>query len=404
MTEVLAEQYPSPASTPESSTEFEKDNGVVTNDTISPTTSDKSKTLVPAQESEERKIITFLPSSRRSYSGILPHHFYRITFEKTATPSIFEINDLHLSEHRKIRAGNAFQALAPFSCGRDLTLQRYLRHHKQLMKQYPSCYISLTRSFYQAERRAEWHYNVSRRAGRRITVVEISTAGLVPAEVESTWVDKQKETRTGKVPVWIRDTARPLDGSAITTRDFKNSGADMYLCVQEQRYKAGFGIGSSNAEGQWHEFMACGFIPEKYVTRAMPFDGYKIREAKGPEEVRSAFDKNYVFDWEARHWRFDPLSRKRKRPSTEDDDQEDGHEDTSNTHSLDETRTRKHSCPYYGCEKQQIESFDSFTKMLADSLGQPWPLSEATTRLIASYLDKLITDTAEMIDSSQATH
>jgi hypothetical protein len=41
----------------------------------------------------------------------------------------------------------AFQALAPFAFEKDLTLDRWRRHHKQLMKRDPSSYISVSDSF-----------------------------------------------------------------------------------------------------------------------------------------------------------------------------------------------------------------------------------------------------------------
>jgi hypothetical protein len=120
-----------------------------------------------------------------------------------------------------------------------------------------------------------------------------------------------------RIPIWIRDIAMPEDGSPITTKQWRKSGADVYLSVIEQRF-GGLNITDGACDGQWHEFMACGFIPEKYVTRAMPFDGLIVHEEKPDHDVRSYLDDDYIYDWDVRLWRYDPISKKRKRAADDD--------------------------------------------------------------------------------------
>jgi hypothetical protein len=82
-----------------------------------------------------------------AYSKKLPPNFYRVTHEKSATPSLYEINDLHISHARKILEGMAFQALGLFTFESEMNLDRYRRHHKQLMKREPSSWVSVSNRF-----------------------------------------------------------------------------------------------------------------------------------------------------------------------------------------------------------------------------------------------------------------
>jgi hypothetical protein len=63
--------------------------------------------------------------------------------------------------------------------------------------------------------------------------------------------------------------------------------------------------------------MACGFIPAEYVTHAMPFDGLIVHEERTDDDIRN-LDGDYLYDWNARQWRFDPISKKRKRSQGDD--------------------------------------------------------------------------------------
>ncbi|KAF1850586.1 uncharacterized protein K460DRAFT_350625 [Cucurbitaria berberidis CBS 394.84] len=383
LTEGEVEPYPSPASTSQLSIEAEEEPCLETNDIASPKTSVEAENTTRTGKARIKKTLyvlnrssqlskltltrTFLPisttlrHSNPAYFKELPDHFYRVTFEKTATPSRYEINDLHISEHPKLKDGYAFQALAEFFCEKDLTRTRIKRHHKQSKKKDPSSYVSVTNSLGEAAGRCRWHYYTSKRRGRRIIVVEISTAGLVPAELEMTEQIEDGSTVTLNIPIWVRDVCRPVDGSPITTEEFKSSGADLYLSVLEQR-DGGFHLGVTAADGQWHEFMAGGFIEEKYVTRVLPYDGMKVHRAEGDMEVRSLLDMNYVFDWEAQRWRYDPLSTKRKR--SVDDEEKDDYA-SSNT-SSDGKSTRKRCCPSCGYTAPDQEFENRVMEMTVD--------------------------------------
>ncbi|CAO2653444.1 Nn.00g028550.m01.CDS01 [Neocucurbitaria sp. VM-36] len=305
-----------------------------------------AEVVTPTANSCNEKRIIFLPFStalrhNEERSKEMPPHIYRVTFEKTATPSQYEGKDLHISEHRKLRDENAFQALATFSCEADLTRDRIRRHHKQTKKKDPSSYVSVTNSLAEAAGRCRWHYYESARKGRRLSVVEISTSGLVPAEFETS--ERMEDGSPIKIPIWVRDVCRPPDGSPITTQEFKASGADLYVCVLEQWY-GGFRLDSSSKHGQWHEFMAGGFIQKKYVTRVLPYDGHILHRKKGETEVRSLLAKDYVFDWEVKQWHYDPLSRKRDQPM----DEEENLDETLAIDSPDGHSRNQHRCPTCG--------------------------------------------------------
>jgi hypothetical protein len=97
------------------------------------------------------------------------------------------------------------------------------------------------------------------------------------------------------------------------------SGSDVYLSVLEQR-DGGLRITDQHIDGQSHEFMAGGFIEEKHVRRVMPFDGLVVLEEQPDHEVRSYHDPDYIFRYEERRWRYEPLIRKRKRADVDDSD------------------------------------------------------------------------------------
>ncbi|KAF1912834.1 hypothetical protein BDU57DRAFT_597352 [Ampelomyces quisqualis] len=285
----------------------------ITHPVLPPLTKDSPRIYFQKHSVEVRQ--RFLSDNNK-----LPPYFYRVTSEKTATQSRYEIQDLHLSDpDNRLHRDNAFQALANFSFEQDMNIERYERHHKLRMKREKSSYVSVTDNFPQAERISKRFYNKkSAQRARRPIVVKIDTAGLVPAEFEQEIEKTKKRTR---IPIWIRDTAMPADGSPITTQQVYESGADVYLSVLEQR-SGGWKVSSGWKHGQDHEYMACGFIPAKYVTAVMPFDGKIVHEKKPVQPIRSELDLDYLFDWALEQWRFDPISTKRMRP--EDEDSNDG--------------------------------------------------------------------------------
>lgn len=87
----------------------------------------------------------------------------------------------------------------------------------------------------------------------------------------------------------------------------------------EQRF-GGWNVNSEWKHRQYHEFMACDFILEKYVTRVTPIDGLIVRKEKPDKPIRSDLDHDYIFDWELQRWRFDQISPNRKRAEDEEVD------------------------------------------------------------------------------------
>ncbi|OAL47707.1 hypothetical protein IQ07DRAFT_634012 [Pyrenochaeta sp. DS3sAY3a] len=227
----------------------------------------------------------------------LPKLLSRMTWEQSATQSCFTPRDCHIAQHRPIKDHQAFQALADFSLKEHMTLAAYERHHNQLMRQPPlSAFISLNDSLKPAMHRAKQRYYKRSPKGRRITIAQIKTDGLVPAEFIISHVNEDNIRKKLAIPIWVRDVCRPPNGTPITIAEFEASGADLYLSVLEQR-AGGWKVSNAWAHGQDYEYMAAGFIDKKYITDVIPYDGEGFYPGQDAEEVQcEEVNSGFIFD------------------------------------------------------------------------------------------------------------
>ncbi|KAH7385261.1 hypothetical protein DE146DRAFT_195302 [Phaeosphaeria sp. MPI-PUGE-AT-0046c] len=189
----------------------------------------------------------------RAQGSLLPRKLYRTAYEGSGTLSQFVTPDC-LTKHRdvphlKLHEENAFQNVGDFDLIHDMNRYQMERQLVTLKKKDPSPFVSTTSDYAVAKKRASTQYNRSRLVGHRVYIAEINTAGLVPATLHSdeqlvetlyvenslTMVTSDANKSRVHIAVWIRDTARPADGFAITPQHFYESGADMYVSVDEQR-------------------------------------------------------------------------------------------------------------------------------------------------------------------------
>ena len=179
-------------------------------------------------------------------------------------------------------------------------------------------------------RRANFHYLKSQRIGKRVSIAEIKTKGLIPATVTAhTKIIVAVRPETGfinriidsawkvfkvVIPVWVRDIAKPANGDRVTFQELAESGADMYLSITEIRHSILAVVSPSihqhdriAAKGHDYEWLACGFIPKSQIIRHMPWDGRTLHISEGPIPVRSTDSADpWVFDWKTSMWILDP--------------------------------------------------------------------------------------------------
>lgn len=180
-----------------------------------------------------------------------------------------------------------------------------------------------------AKRRAEFHYKESKRIGMRVSIAAISTHDLIPATVrghlETVVKVETKDSLLGKtekkatkihrieLPVWIRSTARPENGSAISPEEWFASKTEMWTSITEIR--------ASNlrkvtpkvrkwdtiaTEGHDYEWLACGSVLDKHIMQIMPWDGEMLHRTQDARIVRSIGSVDpWVFDWTTSMWRLD---------------------------------------------------------------------------------------------------
>jgi hypothetical protein len=120
-------------------------------------------------------------------------------------------------------------------------------------------------------------------------------------------VNSSAKDRSVRIPVWIRDMARPDNGSPITFQDLHDSDADMWVLGSEMAQSGPYDMQYGAADTHNNEWLCCGPVPIAYVGRVMPFDGEKLHLKKGHEVVMSTkSSEEYVFDWDQRMWRHNP--------------------------------------------------------------------------------------------------
>jgi hypothetical protein len=164
-------------------------------------------------------------------------------------------------------------------------------------------------------------YNIVRSVGHRTTVTEIDFEGLVPATMHCTLAEATvtfvegtlnnteflQKKRIGKWPVWVRNTARPADGSSISMQQFLDSGADMWMRGLELRKTGDHDMNTGAASTHDNEWLSCGSIRKSFITNVFPFDGETLHLQKTHDAVTSTGSLEiYVFNWDEWMWQRNP--------------------------------------------------------------------------------------------------
>lgn len=116
-----------------------------------------------------------------------------------------------------------------------------------------------------------------------------------------------------KIPVWIRQTAVPSDGSAVTLKQLKASEAELWVSITELRRsdlrlvsKKTDLFASIMEKGHDYEWLCLGGILKTHVTRVMPFDGFKLHSEVESSIVWSKKSPaHYIYDRAIQQWRLD---------------------------------------------------------------------------------------------------
>ncbi|KAJ4377070.1 hypothetical protein N0V86_006511 [Didymella sp. IMI 355093] len=273
---------------------------------------------------------------RRSHNrNIPPEKVFRTFHEESKTASAFMAEENQpknrQAEGFKINPRYAFQPLWHPDVRRDLTLNRIDRHLSWPTVEDPSSYVSTFDSEYYATKRADFHANESQKIGHRISIAVITTRDLVAATVharyKTTWL---RITRRGKgrpimkeevhktylqvkIPVWVRQSIVPSDGSAITFKQLKASGAELWVSITELR-ASDLRLVSKKTDlftgimekGHTYEWLCLGGILKEHVTCIMPFDGVATYREQGSNIIWSLNSPaHYIYDWTMKQWRLD---------------------------------------------------------------------------------------------------
>lgn len=153
-------------------------------------------------------------------------------------------------------------------------------------------------------------------------IAQVKTTGLVPVTVHGdeqlvetlyggldeanalTVVTSKATKRRVHIPVWMRDVARPADGSAINLQQFYDSGADMYISIDENRLSD---MGVHASTGYDKEWLLVGPILMTAIDRVMPFDGKEVHHTKGNQVVQSRQSiLTYIWNFDVRRWLHNP--------------------------------------------------------------------------------------------------
>jgi hypothetical protein len=120
-------------------------------------------------------------------------------------------------------------------------------------------------------------------------------------------VNDSAKDRAVKIQVWVRDTARPEDGSAISSQELQDSGADMWVVGTEMSLSGLYDMRYGAADTHDSEWLCCRPVPISVVGRVMPFDGQRLHLEKSCANVVSTQSiETYIFDWDQRMWRHNP--------------------------------------------------------------------------------------------------
>jgi hypothetical protein len=136
---------------------------------------------------------------------------------------------------------------------------------------------------------------------------------------------KTTSTHNTEIPIWIRQHDVPEDRSDIPLDQLTETDADIWLSITELRRSD---IEVSCSKSHDFEWLACGAIPTRVVTKVMPFDGRKLHGGPSGNPVKVYDGQNpWVFDWVTWMWRLEEdmnaaANARKNRHSANDNDEE----------------------------------------------------------------------------------
>ncbi|KAI0176990.1 hypothetical protein BJ166DRAFT_12114 [Pestalotiopsis sp. NC0098] len=232
----------------------------------------------------------------------LPAKFYRVHRECAFTEYIPAVPGQNLPF--------AFQARGSFDLAQELTRDRVERHLNWSDTAAPlSSFISVFDSYEKAQERADFHSHYAPRFRRetRVSIAEISTAGLVQTMFQSS-------ASSPAIPIWVDRTH--LHKTLATSYGGAPASpvAAIWVSVGEIRPVLGIPEGI----GQDDEWLAFRHILRDRVDRIVPYDVFEAQfETRGEvEPFGRAFDRR-LQAWNRTWTRSGPVEDSRQRAQHE---------------------------------------------------------------------------------------
>ncbi|KAJ4377069.1 hypothetical protein N0V86_006510 [Didymella sp. IMI 355093] len=294
-------------------------------------------------------------------------YFYRAAYEESGTRSAFFGKENHKTCTEdgvpEFMDSDAYVPFKYFYGPRDLTKPRIQRAFKA-QKKDASSYVSVFDDLEKAKAHASKRAKVNKPRGARNIISEISAVDLVPAVVlaryqTSTSAFKKRakgedesivpirkgsvKTRGVRIPVWVRKSVMPANGSSVLLDKWQDLHAEMWICVEEVKLSDYGGLhveASPRHNGEW---LCCGAIKRTSVTKVMPYDGEtEYHEDDKNHLVRSKINQQWIWDWSLSRWVLDPAvhqvthitSNKRPRSDTQGNNN-DAHASANDVNDID---------------------------------------------------------------------
>ncbi|KAF2027098.1 hypothetical protein EK21DRAFT_72835 [Setomelanomma holmii] len=285
----------------------------------------------------------------------LPECVYRMFFEDSGTLSYYQPKEC-LKKSRdapeaKLDPENGFQSLKRFVVPKHLTPERILLPFNPRRRTTVPPHVAAYHRLQDAQARCHVQYTESRAVGQRITATVFDMRTLIPGTMHGTLqtfkstfrgntlvrLDHNVKERSVKIPIWIRNVARPADGSPISVQELEDSGADMWVRGVEMRNTGPTDMNYGAADTHDNDWLCCGPVPRSFTTKVMPFDGEKLHQKKTSQLIRSKESiEIYLFNWDLWKWQHNPdltdfrpyrleqAGDRRGPPDNDDDGQEPG--------------------------------------------------------------------------------
>jgi hypothetical protein len=156
---------------------------------------------------------------------------------------------------------------------------------------------------------------------RRVAVVEIYIGDLIPATIRGQMRTSQQKylnntavivnhsttVRSVRIPIWVRPSARPADGSPISLQDLHDSGADMWVSGSEMSMSGPYNMRWGASDKHDDEWLCCGPVPRSCITNVIPYDGETWHHEKSYEMVISQQSLEiFIFNFDKWQWEHNP--------------------------------------------------------------------------------------------------